>query len=158
MLRVGMGYDIHRLAEGRKLMLGGVEIPFAKGSLGHSDGDVLIHALIDAMLGAATLGDIGSHFPDDTTQYKDASGRDLLRQAAAMVARNGRVVNVDTTVVIEQPKLAAHIVRMQEVIAGVLEVDPGAVSIKAKTAEGLGAVGKGEALEAYAVVLVDMYE
>jgi 2-C-methyl-D-erythritol 2,4-cyclodiphosphate synthase len=158
LLRVGMGYDVHRLAEGRKLMLGGVEIPYAKGSLGHSDGDVLIHALIDAMLGACALGDIGSHFPDDDPQYKDASGRDLLRRVAAKVGERGRVLNLDTTVVTEQPRLARHIVRMREMIAGVLNLDPEMVSIKAKTAEGLGAVGKGEAIAAYAVALIELNE
>ena len=133
MLRVGTGYDLHRLVEGRKLMLGGVEIPHPKGPLGHSDGDVLIHALIDAVLGACALGDIGSHFPDDDPQYKDASGRDLLRRAAAKVGEKGRIVNLDTTVVIEEPKLAGHIVRMRETIADVLEIEPEAVSVKAKT-------------------------
>ena len=156
MLRVGTGYDLHRLVEGRKLMLGGVEIPHPKGPLGHSDGDVLIHALIDAVLGACALGDIGSHFPDDDPQYKDASGRDLLRRAAAKVGEKGRIVNLDTTVVIEEPKLAGHIVRMRETIADVLEIEPEAVSVKAKTAEGLGPVGRGEAIEAYAVALVDL--
>ncbi len=158
MLRVGMGYDVHRLGSGRKLMLGGVEIPYRKGPLGHSDGDILIHAIIDAMLGACTLGDIGSHFPDDDPQYKDASGRDLLRSVAAKVSERGRVVHLDTTVIAEQPKLAMHIVRMRETIAGVLSLDIDRVSIKAKTAEGLGPVGKGEAIEAYAVALIDLSE
>jgi 2-C-methyl-D-erythritol 2,4-cyclodiphosphate synthase len=158
LLRVGMGYDIHRLGSGRKLVLGGVEIPYPKGPLGHSDGDILIHAVIDAMLGACTLGDIGSHFPDDDPQYKDASGRDLLRRVAAEVSERGRVVHLDTTVIAEQPKLAMHIVRMRETIAGVLSLDIDRVSIKAKTAEGLGPVGKGEAMEAYAVALVDLNE
>ena len=156
MLRVGMGYDLHRLAEGRKLMLGGVEIPYPKGSLGHSDGDVLIHALIDAMLGACALGDIGSHFPDDDPRYKDASGRVLLRRIGSIVAEKGRIINLDATVVAEQPRLAGHIVRMREAIADVLNIEPEKVSVKAKTAEGLGPVGKGEAVEAYAVALVDI--
>ena len=158
MLRVGMGYDIHRLGSGPKLMLGGVEIPYPKGPLGHSDGDVLIHAIIDAMLGACTLGDIGSHFPDDAPQYKDASGQELLRRVAAKVGERGRVVHLDTTVIAEQPKLAMHIVRMRETIADVLSLDIDRVSIKAKTAEGLGPVGKGEAIEAYAVALIDLNE
>jgi len=154
--RVGMGYDVHRLAEGRKLMLGGIEIPCPKGSLGHSDGDVLIHAIIDAMLGACALGDIGSHFPDDDPQYKDISGVELLRRVAAKIGGRGRVVHLDSTVVAEQPKLAEHIARMRETIAGVLHLDTDRVSIKAKTAEGLGPVGKGEAIEAYAVALIDL--
>ena len=158
MLRVGLGYDLHRLTEDRRLMLGGVEIPHPKGSLGHSDGDVLIHALIDALLGACGLGDIGSHFPDDDPQYKDASGPDLLRRIGAIVGEKGRIVNLDTTVVAEQPRLAGHISSMKEAIAGVIGIDPGMVSIKTKTGEGLGPVGKGEAIEAYAVALIDLYE
>lgn len=158
MLRVGTGYDIHRLGPGRRLMLGGVEIPYPKGPLGHSDGDVIIHAVIDAMLGACALGDIGSHFPDDDPQYKDASGVDLLRRVAAKVNERGRVVNLDTTVVVERPKLAMHIISMREAIAGVLRLDTDRISIKAKTAEGLGPVGKGEAIEAYAVALIDLSE
>ena len=158
MLRVGTGYDIHRLGPGRRLMLGGVEIPYPKGPLGHSDGDVIIHAVIDAMLGACALGDIGSHFPDDDPQSKDASGVDLLRRVAAKVNERGRVVNLDTTVVVERPKLAMHIISMREAIAGVLRLDTDRISIKAKTAEGLGPVGKGEAMEAYAVALVDLNE
>jgi 2-C-methyl-D-erythritol 2,4-cyclodiphosphate synthase len=153
-----MGYDLHRLAEGRRLMLGGVEIPYPKGSLGHSDGDVLIHALIDAMLGACALGDIGSHFPDDDPQYKDASSGVLLRRIGSIVAEKGRIVNLDATVVAEQPRLAGHIDRMREAIADVLKIEPGKVSVKAKTAEGLGPVGKGEAIEAHAVALVELNE
>ena len=156
MLRVGTGYDLHRLVEGRSLMLGGAEIPHPKGPLGHSDGDVLIHAIIDALLGACALGDIGSHFPDDDPQYKDASGRDLLRRTAKKVGEKGRIVNLDTTVVAEQPKLTGHILRMRETIAAVLGIEPEVVSVKAKTAEGLGPVGRGEAIEAYAVALVDL--
>jgi 2-C-methyl-D-erythritol 2,4-cyclodiphosphate synthase len=156
LLRVGTGYDIHRLAEGRRLMLGGVEIPHSLGPLGHSDGDVLIHAIIDALLGACGLGDIGTHFPDDDPRYKDASSADLLRRVARKIMEQGRVVNIDTTVVVEQPKLAAHVESMKKRIAGVLQLEPEEVSVKAKTAEGLGAVGRGEAVEAFAVVLVDM--
>ena len=155
-LRVGMGYDVHRLAPGRTLVLGGVEIPHPKGSLGHSDGDVLIHAIIDAMLGASALGDIGSHFPDDDPQYKDASSVDLLRNVAAKVWGKGRVLNIDSTVVAERPRLAEHILRMKETVAGVLSLDMDRISIKAKTAEGLGPVGQGEAIEAYAVVLLEL--
>jgi 2-C-methyl-D-erythritol 2,4-cyclodiphosphate synthase len=153
-----MGHDVHRLCPGRKLMLGGVEIPHPKGPLGHSDGDVLIHAVIDAMLGACSLGDIGTHFPDDDPQYEGASGRDLLRRAAVMVSGMGRIVHIDSTVIAEQPRLADYIMRMREAIAGVLSLDVDRVSIKAKTAEGLGPVGKGEAIEAYAVATVDLIE
>jgi 2-C-methyl-D-erythritol 2,4-cyclodiphosphate synthase len=158
LLRAGMGYDVHRLGPGRRLMLGGVEIPHPKGAVGHSDGDVLIHAVIDAMLGACALGDIGVHFPDDDPQYEGASGRDLLQRTAAKVGRLGRVVNIDSTVVAERPKLTMHIPGMRAIIAGVLSLDAERVSIKAKTAEGLGAVGRGEAIEAYAVALVDLDE
>jgi 2-C-methyl-D-erythritol 2,4-cyclodiphosphate synthase len=153
-----MGYDVHRLAPGRKLMLGGVEIPYPKGSFGHSDGDVLIHAIIDAVLGACALGDIGSHFPDDDPRYKDASGSELLRRIAKKIGERGRVVHLDSTVVVEQPKLAGYIAGMKAAIANVLSLDTDSVSIKAKTAEGLGAVGKGEAIEAYAVALIDLRE
>jgi 2-C-methyl-D-erythritol 2,4-cyclodiphosphate synthase len=149
-----MGYDIHRLADGRKLMLGGVEIPYTKGALGHSDGDVVIHAVIDAMLGACSLGDIGSHFPDDDPRYEDISSMELLKRALVRVSEKGRVEHIDSTVIAEQPKLAEHIARMREALAGVIGTDPESVSIKAKTAEGLGPVGAGEAIEAYAVVLV----
>lgn len=158
MLRVGMGYDVHRLAEGRKFTLGGVEIPYPKGPVGHSDGDVLIHAIIDALLGACSLGDIGSQFPDDDPRYKDVSSTELLRAVLAKVGKRGRVEHIDSTVVAEQPKLAGHIMRMRETIAGAVGKGPESVSIKAKTAEGLGPVGEGEAIEAYAVALVDLKE
>jgi 2-C-methyl-D-erythritol 2,4-cyclodiphosphate synthase len=153
-----MGYDIHRLSDGRKMMLGGIEIPHPKGPLGHSDGDVIVHALIDALLGACSLGDIGSHFPDNDERYRDVPGTDLLRRALKEVSKVARVENIDSTVVAERPKLVGHIVRMRETLAGVLDIDPKKISIKAKTAEGLGPVGRGEAIEAYAVALVDLLE
>ena len=156
MVRIGLGYDIHRLAEGRRLVIGGVEIPHGKGSLGHSDGDVLIHAIIDAILGACALGDIGTHFPDSDPQYKDMASGALLARTKEEITKVGRVEYLDTTVVLEQPKLESHIDAMRQKIAEILEVGVEKVSIKAKTAEGLGTVGKGEALEAYAVAMVDL--
>ncbi len=156
MLKVGFGYDIHRLTPGRKLFLGGVEIPHEKGLLGHSDGDVLIHAIIDALLGACTLGDIGTHFPDTDPNYKDISSVELLTQVREKVAKVGRIQNVDATVVAESPRLSPHILKMQETISRVLELTPEKISIKAKTAEGMGRTSMGEAIEAFAVALVDI--
>ena len=158
MLRVGMGYDVHRLSEGRKLTLGGVEIPNPKGPVGHSDGDVLIHAIIDAILGACSLGDIGTHFPDDDPRYKDIPSTELLKRALHRVGERGRIEHIDSTVITEEPRLAEHIKRMRDAISGVLDIARDRVSIKAKTAEQLGPVGKGEAIEAYAVALVDLKE
>jgi 2-C-methyl-D-erythritol 2,4-cyclodiphosphate synthase len=155
-LKIGTGYDIHRLAQDRKLMVGGVEVPHDKGLAGHSDGDVLIHAIIDAVLGACSLGDIGYHFPDDDPQYKDMAGRDLLARLRQKIVKMGRIEHIDTTVVIERPKLAPHTRAMRETIAGVLKIPIDKISIKAKTAEGLGPVGQEQAVEAYAVVLVDL--
>ena len=156
MLRIGLGYDIHRLEQGRRLMIGGVEIPHAKGSLGHSDGDVLIHAIIDAVLGACGLGDIGAHFPDSDPQYKGLASAVLLARTKEEIAKVGRVEYLDTTVIVQQPKLEAHIDAMRQKVAEILEIGVEKISIKAKTAEGLGPVGKEEALEAYAVALVDL--
>jgi 2-C-methyl-D-erythritol 2,4-cyclodiphosphate synthase len=156
LLRIGTGYDIHRLADGRKLMLGGVEVPHTRGPVGHSDGDVLIHAIIDAVLGACALGDIGTHFPDDDPAYKDMSSITLLERAIGKVRERGRVENIDSTVVADEPKLAGHIPCMRRTIAEAIGVVPERVSVKAKTAEGLGPVGKGEAIEAYAVALIHL--
>lgn len=156
MVRVGLGYDIHRLAQRRKLVIGGVEIPHEKGSLGHSDGDALIHAIIDAILGACALGDIGTHFPDSDERYKDMASGTLLGRVREEVAKVGRVECLDATVIIEQPRLQPHIDAMRRKISEILEIGVEKVSIKAKTAEGLGAVGKEEALEAYAVAMVDV--
>ena len=155
-MKIGIGYDIHPFASGRPLMLGGVRIPHEAGLAGHSDADVLTHAVIDALLGAAALGDIGQQFPPDDSQYRDASSLDLLRRTVELVAGAGcRVVNVDATVVAEAPKLAPHIEAMRSSLAEVLSVEQGAVSVKATTADRLGALGRGEGIAALAVALVD---
>ena len=153
--RVGIGYDIHRLVPDRKLLLGGVRVPYTKGLLGHSDSDVLAHAVCDALLGAAALGDIGTHFPDNDPRWRGASSLDFLRHAVKLVGEKGyRVVNLDATVITEQPKLKPYIAAMRQQLAGVLEIDVESVSVKAKTNEGLDAVGRGEAMAAHAVVLL----
>jgi 2-C-methyl-D-erythritol 2,4-cyclodiphosphate synthase len=156
MLRIGTGYDIHRLEQGRKLVIGGVDIPHEKGPVGHSDGDVLIHAIMDAILGACSLGDIGYHFPNDDPQYEGMASRELLDRLQAKIVKMGRIEHIDTTVVIERPKLAPYVEQMRQTIADVLEIPIDKISIKAKTAEGLGPVGREEAAEAYAVALVDL--
>ena len=154
-LRIGEGWDIHALVEGRKLILGGVEIPHSKGLLGHSDADALLHAITDALLGAAALGDIGTHFPDSDAQFKGADSSVLLAEAARRVRAKGyEIGNVDTTVVAQAPKLAPHIAAMRERIAQVLGVSVDQVNVKAKTAEKMGPVGEGLAMEARAVVLL----
>jgi 2-C-methyl-D-erythritol 2,4-cyclodiphosphate synthase len=153
--RIGTGYDIHPLVEGRRLVLGGVEIDFEKGLLGHSDSDALTHALCDALLGAASLGDIGKHFPASDPQYRDVSSLDLLARVARLIDDAGFLVaNVDATILAERPKLAPSIDPMRERIAAVLGIDAGQVSVKAKTGEGLDAVGRGEAIAAHAVALL----
>lgn len=153
--RVGIGYDVHRLVEGRKLVLGGVEIPFEKGLLGHSDSDVLTHAICDALLGAAALGDIGAHFPDSDPRWAGASSMDLLVRVMEMLTERGyQVVNVDATVIAEQPRLRPHIQTMRERLASVLQIDVDGVSVKAKTNEGLESTGRGEAMAAHAIVLI----
>jgi 2-C-methyl-D-erythritol 4-phosphate cytidylyltransferase/2-C-methyl-D-erythritol 2,4-cyclodiphosphate synthase len=153
--RVGTGYDLHRLVEGRRLVLGGVEVPSARGALGHSDADVVCHAATDAVLGAACLGDIGRHFPDTDPQWKDASSLDLLRQAVALVRAAGFVVsNLDVVVLLERPKIVPFLERIRTHLAEVLEVEVGAVSVKGKTNEGVDAVGRGEAVAAHAVALL----
>ena len=154
-LRIGQGYDVHQLVPGRPLILGGVTIPFEKGLLGHSDADALLHALTDALLGAAGLGDIGSHFPDTAAEFKDADSRVLLRAACQSVRDAGwRVVNADTTLIAQQPKLAPHIPAMRANIAADLGLAESCVSIKGKTNEKLGYLGRCEAIEAQAVVLL----
>jgi 2-C-methyl-D-erythritol 2,4-cyclodiphosphate synthase len=153
--RAGTGYDLHRLVEGRPLILGGVTIPAERGALGHSDADVVCHAITDAVLGAACLGDIGRHFSDADPRWKDASSLDLLRRAVAMVADHGlQVGNVDVTVILERPKIKDHIDAMRAAVAEVLGIDVGRVSIKGKTNEGVDAVGRGEAIAAHAIALV----
>ena len=154
-IRVGQGYDVHQLVEGRDLILGGVNIPFEKGLLGHSDADALLHAITDALLGAAGLGDIGSHFPDTAAEFKDADSRVLLREAYQSVQELGwRIVNVDTTVIAQKPKLAPHIPAMRANIAVDLGLPENCVNIKGKTNEKLGYLGRMEAIEAQAAVLL----
>lgn len=154
-MRIGQGWDVHRLVEGRKLILGGVEIPFTKGLLGHSDADALLHAITDAVLGAAGLGDIGRHFPDTAAEFSGADSRVLLREALRRVQASGwRVGNVDASILIQQPKMAPHIPAMVANIAADLGIDPAQVNVKAKTYEKLGPVGMSEAVEAQAVCLL----
>jgi 2-C-methyl-D-erythritol 4-phosphate cytidylyltransferase/2-C-methyl-D-erythritol 2,4-cyclodiphosphate synthase len=155
-LRIGSGWDLHRLVEGRPLMIGGLRIESERGEDGHSDGDALCHALIDALLGAACMADIGAHFPPGEPEWRGADSLALLRRVAAMLRDAGFVpVNVDCTVVLESPRLRPHIDTIRESLAGALGIAPGAVSVKAKSAEGLGPVGLGEAIEAYASALVE---
>jgi 2-C-methyl-D-erythritol 2,4-cyclodiphosphate synthase len=154
-VRVGQGYDIHALVPGRRLLIGGVEIPHGAGLLGHSDADVLLHAITDALLGAAALGDIGGMFPDTEAAWKGADSRQLLRQAAdAVRSRGWEIGNVDATVIAQAPKLAPHIPGMVGAIARALGCESGQVNVKAKTAERLGPVGRAEGIEAHAVVLI----
>jgi len=153
--RAGTGYDLHRLVEGRALILGGVAIPSDRGALGHSDADVVCHAVTDAILGASCLGDIGRHFPDSDPRWKDASSLDLLQRAVDLVAADGlEIGNVDVTVILERPKIAPHIQAMREAVARALGVDVSRVSIKGKTNEGVDAIGRGEAIAAHAVALL----
>jgi 2-C-methyl-D-erythritol 2,4-cyclodiphosphate synthase len=154
-IRIGEGWDTHQLVEGRKLMLGGVEVPYTKGLLGHSDADVLLHAITDALLGAAALGDIGKHFPDTDAQYKGADSAVLLAKVAHDIRALGYTLgNLDSTIIAQAPKLAPYIISMRERIATVLGVDLSQVNVKAKTAEKMGPVGEGRAMEARAVVLL----
>ena len=154
-LRIGEGWDVHALVEGRPLILGGIEIPYEKGLLGHSDADALLHAIIDALLGAAALGDIGRHFPDSDARFRGADSRVLLRATVALLAQNGwRVGNVDATIIAQQPRMAPHLPQMVANIASDLQVTADCVNVKAKTAERLGFVGRGEGIAAEAVVLI----
>ncbi len=155
-MRIGHGYDVHRLVEGRKLILGGVDIPWEKGLLGHSDADVLLHAISDAILGAIGEGDIGRHFPDTDPQFKGADSLKLLSHVMGIADRKGyRLGNVDATVVAQRPKLAPHIPVMRENIARVLNADAGRVNVKATTTEELGFCGRGEGIAAHAVALME---
>jgi 2-C-methyl-D-erythritol 2,4-cyclodiphosphate synthase len=157
--RIGEGWDLHALAPGRKLIIGGVEIPFDRGLLGHSDADVLLHAITDALLGAAGLGDIGRHFPDTDERFRDADSVLLLTEAARRVHEQGlRIGNVDSTVIAQAPRLAPYVDAMRDRIAAALDLGPGMVNVKAKTAEKLGPVGQGLAIEARAVVLLSRRE
>lgn len=154
-LRIGHGYDVHRLVEGRRLILGGVDIPWEKGLLGHSDADVLLHALMDALLGAASLGDIGKHFPDSDERFRGADSIALLKQVCRILSQHGFTVgNVDCTVLAQRPKLAPHIMQMRENIASAMELPVDRVSVKATTEEGLGFTGEGLGIAAHAVALI----
>lgn len=157
--RAGIGYDVHRFGDERRLVLGGVLLPGERGLLGHSDADVVSHAVIDALLGAAGLGDIGSHFPPDDERFAGADSLDLLRQSVALLVRDGwRIANVDATVIAERPRLGPHIPAMTQTLAKAAGIDPGRVSVKAKTNEGLGALGAGEGIAAIAVALIEREE
>jgi 2-C-methyl-D-erythritol 2,4-cyclodiphosphate synthase len=156
MMRIGHGYDVHRLVEGRALILGGVDIPYEKGLLGHSDADVLTHAVMDALLGAAGLGDIGKHFPDTDPQYKGADSLKLLQIVGQRVVEAGyRVSNIDVTMIAQRPKLRPHIETMEQNIASVLGIDPSRVNVKATTEENLGFTGDGSGMACHAVCLLD---
>ena len=155
-MRIGYGFDIHKLAEGRKFILGGVDIPFEKGLLGHSDADVLLHAITDALLGALALGDIGQHFPDTDPLYKNADSKVLLKHCYKLVTDKGYMLsNLDATVVAKRPKLMPVLPEIRKVIAGLLEVDVSQVSVKATTSEKMGFVGREEGVSATAVVLLE---
>jgi len=155
-IRIGIGYDVHPLTPGRRLVLGGVEIPFDEGLYGWSDADVLVHAIIDALLGAANLGDIGQHFPPGELQYEDISSLILLERVRDELSKNAWVVgNVDATIVAERPRLEGFIDRMRQQLSEKLRITPGQVSVKAKTSERLGSVGRGEGIACYAVALIE---
>ena len=154
-MRVGMGYDVHKLTEGRKLILGGVDIPWEKGLLGHSDADVLIHAVMDALLGAAALGDIGKHFPDTDPVYKGASSIRLLEEVGRMIDEKLYVIgNIDATIIAQRPKMAPHIEQMRKNVAEALHIEVDQVNIKATTEEGLGFTGRGEGIASQAICLL----
>ncbi len=155
MYRIGQGTDYHQLIEGRDLWIGGVKIPFHKGALGHSDADVLLHAICDAMLGALSLGDIGFHFPDTSADFKNIDSKILLQKTQSLITAEGyKVVNVDSTLCLETPKIKPYVQQMQQAIAGILQVTVKEVSVKATTTETMGFVGRGEGLMANAVVLL----
>ena len=153
MFRIGFGYDVHRLVKGRRLILGGIEIPWDLGLLGHSDADVLVHAIMDGILGALGRGDIGRHFPDSDPAFKDKDSLLMLQDVMLMVKDDGYAINnIDSTIVAQKPKLSPYIDRMREKLSGILYVDIGRINIKATTTEGMGFAGKGEGMEAYSVV------
>ena len=157
-IRIGEGWDVHALVVGRKLIIGGVEIPHSVGLLGHSDADVLLHAITDALLGAAALGDIGKHFPDTSADFKDADSWLLLQRTGQLIANKGyKIINIDSTVIAQAPKLAPYIDPMRARIAAALNMDVADVNVKAKTAEKLGPVGAGKTMEARAVVLIESF-
>lgn len=155
-IRIGQGYDVHKLVDGRRLILGGVDIPYEKGLLGHSDADVLVHAVMDALLGAAALGDIGRHFPDNSDDFKNISSLILLDKVFHLLKDNGyTTINIDATVIAQRPKLASHIEDMRKNIANALQCDVDQINIKATTEEGLGFTGTGEGIAAQAVCLIE---
>jgi 2-C-methyl-D-erythritol 2,4-cyclodiphosphate synthase len=154
-MRIGQGFDIHALVPDRKLIIGGVEIAFERGLAGHSDADVLLHAICDALIGAAGLGDIGTHFPDTDPRYRGADSRDLLREVGGMIRLRGmQVLNVDSTIIAQAPKMAPHIARMRQNIASDLGIAASEVNVKAKTSERLGTLGRGEGIAAEAIALI----
>jgi 2-C-methyl-D-erythritol 2,4-cyclodiphosphate synthase len=155
-MRIGQGFDVHALVEGRKLIIGGVEIPYGKGLEGHSDADVLLHAICDALLGAAGLGDIGKHFPDTDPRYQNIDSRKILRSVASQMKNSGfKIVNIDATIIAQEPRMAPHVHRMVSNIAEDLGVAPAAINVKATTTEHLGFAGRGEGIAAQAVVLIE---
>jgi 2-C-methyl-D-erythritol 2,4-cyclodiphosphate synthase len=155
-MRIGQGFDVHALAAGRRLVIGGVEIPHSKGLAGHSDADVLLHAICDALLGAAGLGDIGMHFPDSDASYRGADSRGLLREVLRKVERQGfRIVNVDATIIAQEPRMAPYVPKMIGNIAADLGLQPAQVNVKATTTEGLGYTGRGEGIAAQAIALLE---
>lgn len=155
-MRVGLGYDVHKLVTERKLWLGGIEVPHSKGLLGHSDADVLIHAICDALLGAAALGDIGKHFPDKDPQYKNIDSKILLRKCGQLLTEKGyRIANIDSIVVAQQPKIGPYIPQMREVLAATLGINIDQISVKATTTEWLGFEGREEGISAHAVVMIE---
>ena len=155
-MRVGMGYDVHKLVEGRDLIIGGVKIPYEKGLLGHSDADVLLHAIMDALLGAAALGDIGKHFPDTDPKYKGADSLDLLKEVYKLLDKNDYVVeNIDATIIAQAPKMRLHIDEMRINIAHALRIEMSQVNVKATTEEGLGFTGTGEGISSQAICLLN---
>jgi 2-C-methyl-D-erythritol 2,4-cyclodiphosphate synthase len=155
-VRIGIGFDVHQLAVGRSLILGGCVIPFELGLLGHSDADVLVHAIMDALLGAAGMGDLGQHFPDTEEKYRDADSMLLLKQVNLLISEKGfKISSLDSTIICQRPKLAPYLKRMQDRIASVLDLDPELINVKATTTEQLGFTGRGEGIAAQAVVLLE---
>lgn len=155
-MRIGIGYDVHKLVEERKLIIGGVEIPYEKGLLGHSDADVLLHAIMDSILGAAALGDIGKHFPDKDSAFKDASSVRLLKEVKEIIQKKGYViVNIDSTIIAQNPKMAPYIEKMREIISTTLEIGLDMINVKATTEEGLGFTGIGEGISAQSICLLN---
>ena len=156
-MRIGMGYDVHRLVEDRALIMGGVNIPFEKGLLGHSDADVLLHAIMDSILGAAALGDIGKHFPDTDPRYKGISSILLLKHVGRLLSDNGyKIVNIDATIIAQRPKMSPHIEQMRSNISEALNISFDGINVKATTEEGLGFTGNGEGISAQSICLIDL--